>query len=127
MGVYNSYIGLYLMGDLPAAILSVLAYSEEMARQRIEEELQKPGREKYRQLWVRDGRLVKLKGKTYKVWLHLEEIEDGGEEREISPEHGGPWVGLETEDLEQAVEFCEKHDITLFFNTFGSECGWNEE
>lgn len=57
----KTYVGYYLSGGWQHAILSVFAASPEAARVRIETELQKPGRQRYWQLWVRDGRLVKEK------------------------------------------------------------------
>ncbi len=58
---YKSYVGYYLTGRWHNPIISVLAPSPETAQARIEEELRKPGRHRYRQLWVRDGRQVKEK------------------------------------------------------------------
>ena len=58
---YKSYVGYYRAGQWHSAIASVLAPSPEKARERVEEELKKPGRRRYWQLWVRDGKLVKEK------------------------------------------------------------------
>lgn len=57
----NCYVGYHLVGQWPNAIISVYAPTAIAARQQIEAELGKPGRQRYWQLWVRDGRLVKRK------------------------------------------------------------------
>ncbi len=55
------YVGYYLTDQWHNPIISVLASSPEAAQARIDEELCKPGRHRYWQIWVRDGRLVKEK------------------------------------------------------------------
>ncbi|MCG3209301.1 MAG: hypothetical protein FOGNACKC_02922 [Anaerolineae bacterium] len=58
---YKFYVGYAVSDGWPEAIISVLANSPAMARQRITEELSKPGRGHYLTRWTQGGRRVKPK------------------------------------------------------------------
>lgn len=58
---HKEYTAYYLHHQLTVAIISVLASSSDEAKERVEEELKKPGRGEYWQLWHKDDRLVKEK------------------------------------------------------------------
>ena len=65
MTAYQSYVAYYREGQWQLSLTSVLAPSVEVARTRLEQELRKPGRYRYWQLWHRDGKLVKVKEETH--------------------------------------------------------------